>query len=84
MSAFTNSLGHGIAAIEFPSGHCECIISDCLKPIRTPEQIAAEERNAAQKEIEHIILTAFNVDKVTAAGIAGVIADSKYRKQVTP
>ena len=55
-----------------------------FRPIRTPEQIEAEERNAAQKEIEHIILTAFNLDKVTAAGIAGVIADSKYRKQVTP
>ena len=51
--------------------------------IRTPEQIATEERNSAQKEIKQIILSMFNIDASTASGIAGVIADSNYRKQVT-
>ena len=51
MSSFINSQGHGIAAIQFPSGHCECILSACLRKIRTPEQIAAEQRDKAIKEM---------------------------------
>lgn len=49
-------------------------------PIRTPEQIAAEQRNAAQKAIQDLILSCFKIDKITAAGIAGVVADADYRK----
>lgn len=48
--------------------------------IRTPEQIAAEQRNAAQKAIQDLILSCFKIDKITAAGIAGVVADADYRK----
>jgi hypothetical protein len=59
------------------------LIAKCFRPIRTPEQIAAEVRNDAQKDINHIILTSFRIDPVTASSIAGVIADSQYRK-VTP
>lgn len=54
-----------------------------FRPIRTPEQIAAEERNSAQKDIKQIILSSFKIDAITAAGIAGVLANSDYRKKVT-
>ena len=47
-----------------------------FRPIRTPEQIAAEQRNAAQKAIQDLILSCFKIDKITAAGIAGVVADA--------
>lgn len=53
-----------------------------LRPIRTPEQIEAEERNEAQKDIKHIILTSFKIDPITASSIAGVIADSHFRKVI--
>ncbi|MCY1397753.1 hypothetical protein D9M71_127700 [compost metagenome] len=70
-----------MVAVEHPViRQCCCFRSDM---IRTPEQIAAEERNDAQKDIKHIILTSFKIDPVTASSIAGVIADSQYRK-VTP
>lgn len=54
MSSFTNSLGHGIAAIQFVGGHCECILARCLAPIRTPEQIEAEARDAAIDDLMQI------------------------------
>jgi hypothetical protein len=76
---YQNSLGGDVCYILDPP----CAGSIEFRPIRTPEQIAAEERNGAQKDIKHIILTSFKIDPVTASSIAGVIADSQYRK-VTP
>jgi len=82
MSAFTNSRGHGIAAIQFPSGHCECILSACLKPVRTPEQIAAEER---ERGISQVLADfEYTVGPCThklARSQAERIWDAGYRKQ---
>ena len=75
MSAFTNSRGHGIAAIQFPSGHCECILSACLKPVRTPEQIAAEEREKSISEMVDICMT----DNIRSN--CADLYDAGYRKQ---
>ena len=77
MSSFVNSAGHGIAAVQFENGHCECIISDCLKPIRTPEQIAAEERENFIDECE-------NFSSVTnkIRDVFGMMYDAGYRQKV--
>ena len=77
MSAFTNSHGYGIAAVEFHNGHCECILSDCLKPIRTPEQIAAEERDKTINQME------FDTDCLDR-GAFTKLYEAGWRKQVTP
>lgn len=41
---FKNQLDQDIVAVEAGSGECACFIAECLRPIRTPWQIAAEER----------------------------------------
>lgn len=51
MSVFENTQGREIAAIQFDSGHCECILTSCLRPARTAEQIASEERAAEVAEM---------------------------------
>lgn len=37
MSSFTNSRGLVIASVQFPGGHCECILTGCLSPSRISE-----------------------------------------------
>ena len=78
MASFANSIGHAIASIQFPGGHCECILARCLSPIRTAEQVAAEER---EKEITDMM-------EVTSDGISCIGKDDAlalykavYRKQ---
>lgn len=44
MASFLNSRDIEMASVQFPGGHCECILARCLSPIRTAEQVAAEER----------------------------------------
>lgn len=46
MASFLNSRDIEMASVQFPGGHCECILARCLSPIRTAEQVAAEEREA--------------------------------------
>lgn len=51
MASFLNSRDIEMASVQFPGGHCECILARCLSPIRTAEQVAAEEREKAAKEL---------------------------------
>lgn len=41
---FKNQLDQNIATVEAGNGECACFIVECLRPIRTPEQITAEEQ----------------------------------------
>lgn len=52
----------------------------CFRPIRTPEQIAAEERDKAIDEMAQDLGKFFSNPKVSAR----TIYDAGYRKQVTP
>lgn len=51
MASFLNSRDIEMASVQFPGGRCECILARCLSPIRTAEQVAAEEREKAIKEM---------------------------------
>ena len=51
MASFLNSRDIEMASVQFPGGHCECILARCLSPIRTAEQVAAEEREKSAKEL---------------------------------
>jgi hypothetical protein len=42
-----NQLGQTIVTVEDPEGACACFITECLRPLRTPEQLAAEAREKA-------------------------------------
>lgn len=50
MASFLNSRDIEMACVQFTGGHCECILARCLSPIRTAEQVAAEEREKARTE----------------------------------
>lgn len=50
---FRNALDQGIASVERNDGRCECILADLLKPVKTPEQLAAEQREKVIREIMH-------------------------------
>lgn len=51
MASFLNSRDIEMASVQFPGGHCECILARCLSPIRTADQVADEEREKAAKEL---------------------------------
>lgn len=44
LAIFKNRLDQVICSVEREGGECFCVIPECLRPVRTPEQIAAEER----------------------------------------
>ena len=52
MASFLNSRDIKMASVQFPGGHCECILARCLSPIRTAEQVAAEEREKGIQAIQ--------------------------------
>lgn len=80
MSSFINSQGHGIAAIQFPSGHCECILSACLRKIRTAEQIAAEQReDECERMVEVINASPWGMT-ASPYECAALLYDYGYRK----
>ena len=58
----------------------------CFRPIRTPEQIAAEERKKAHEELMHHIAGYMGRDNPHSAddGLAKYLLDHDYRKQPTP
>ena len=63
-------------------GHLvEQAAADCFRPIRTPEQIAAEEREA---EINRMVATAKMLDKGWARKVCASLYDAGYRKQAAP
>ena len=78
MASFANSIGHAIASIQFPGGHCECILARCLSPVRTAEQVAAEEIEAIR---EFLICEHRDGGLI---GIAKALHESGYRKEPKP
>lgn len=58
----------------------------CFRPIRTPEQIAEEEREAAHQELMHHIAGYMGRDNPHSAddGLAQYLLDHDYRKQSLP
>lgn len=79
MASFLNSRDIEMASVQFPGGHCECILARCLSPIRTAEQVAAEEREkeiADMMEVTSDGITCMDIDDALALYKAG------YRKQV--
>jgi len=59
---------------------------DHFRPIRTPEQIEAEEREAAHQELMHHIAGYMGRDNPHSAddGLAKYLLDHDYRKQPSP
>ena len=53
-SIFTNALDVEIAAVEFSDGCCLALRADLLRAIRTPEQIAADQREAAISSLKKV------------------------------
>lgn len=53
-STFTNNIGQQIASVESDNAECACFIVECLRPIKTAEQLAEEERKS-QLEVMHKI-----------------------------
>lgn len=86
MSSFLNSRGIEIASVQFPGGHCECILARCLSPIRTAEQVAAEEREAEDNEVMSRYLSLSDCNKGILGHspervIIGLMRIMGYRKQ---
>lgn len=81
MASFLNSRDIEMASVQFPGGHCECILARCLSPIRTAEQVAAEER---EKGIQEICATLgwLNIRSDGPVQEAAILYDAGYRKQV--
>lgn len=83
MASFLNSRDIEMASVQFPGGHCECILARCLSPIRTAEQVAAEEREKAINLMidDTSILTGTISDRRT---MARQLYDAGYRKETKP
>ena len=74
-AAFVNDLGQSIVAVERFDGRCSCFIIECLAVTKTPEQIAAEKRETAIRELMDIA----QVDcRVTAARLV----DAGFKREV--
>lgn len=78
-AAFTT--GEGVAMIAVYGGidlGCEVFCADMARPVRTPEQIAAEER---EKEVDRMVATVSMLDKGWARKVCYSLYDANYRKQ---
>jgi hypothetical protein len=75
--------GCDLAVIIIKGRHfCGTIIPELLNPIRTPEQIAAEERKTALEEMVYGACGCEPMDGTTTAFIlCGLLYDAGYRKQ---
>ena len=87
MASFLNSRDIEMASVQFPGGHCECILARCLSPIRTAEQVAAEEREKARTEVLNAMTKVKNEYEPEALWkfrlkVVGEMLDMGYRKQV--
>ena len=89
MASFLNSRDIEMASVQFPGGHCECILARCLSPIRTAEQVAAEEREAEDNEIMSRYLSLSDCEKGMLGRspervIIGLMRVMGYRKEPKP
>ena len=82
MASFLNSRDIEMASVQFPGGHCECILARCLSPIRTAEQVAAEEREKAIEDMLSLFEVAACKQTYDMRGGIAAIYDANYRKQV--
>lgn len=77
LAVFVNDLDYRMVAVEKVGGSCCCFISEMCFPIRAPEQIAADEREAAIKEMT----AGYAKNSDTLAGWAAYVYDTLgYRK----
>ena len=89
MASFLNSRDIEMASVQFPGGHCECILARCLSPIRTAEQVAAEEREKARTEVLNAMTKVKNEYEPEALWkfrlkVVGEMLDMGYRKEPKP
>jgi len=56
------------------------LIAGCFRPIKTPEQIAEDERLSAMRPLTDLILSRIDIGHIDASGLAGFIHDAGYRK----
>lgn len=78
LATFVNMNGYEMVSVEDSAGFCMCFRADMCGPVRTPEQIAAEEREKGITEMRRQWSLGGEWDKFVALWDAG------YRKQVTP
>lgn len=81
MASFLNSRDIEMASVQFPGGHCECILARCLSPIRTAEQVAAEER---EKAIKEMMMHGVDAGDSTIEYSCAALYDAGYRKEANP
>ena len=81
MASFLNSRDIEMASVQFPGGHCECILARCLSPIRTAEQVAAEER---EKAINEMMMHGVDAGDSTIEYSCAALYDAGYRKEPKP
>ena len=81
MASFLNSRDIEMASVQFPGGHCECILARCLSPIRTAEQVAAEERN---KVIREMVAEVTEEPRARHFAFCEALYDAGYRKEPKP
>lgn len=84
MASFLNSRDIEMASVQFPGGHCECILARCLSPIRTAEQVAAEEREKAIDKLVDVFESAALKQNYDMRGGIAAIYDAVYRKEKKP
>lgn len=89
MASFLNSRDIEMASVQFPGGHCECILARCLSPIRTAEQVAAEEREAEDNEVMSRYMSLSDCEKGILGhsperAIIGLMRVMGYRKEPKP
>lgn len=68
---------HGLLAHENSSARYHALLAGCFRPIRTPEQIAAEERD---KTVNTMVATAGLLDKGWCRKVCAALYDAGYRK----
>lgn len=88
-SVFKNDCDQKIVAIELSSGECKCLIVECIKPARTAEQVAAEEREAEDNEVMSRYMSLSDCQKGILGhsperAIIGLMRVMGYRKEPKP
>lgn len=78
VNTFENQICEEIVTVESDSGDCACFTIFCFRPVRTPEQIAAEERRV---EIKHIQAASCGEHgPAICVAAAASLYDAGYRK----
>ena len=81
MATFTNMHGYEIVSVEDDSGSCMCFRAHMCFPVRTPEQVAADERKV---EIDAMYRIFYEAPGLASQGGIAALYDAGYRKQPAP